>query len=208
MGKREAIPAHIELELLVSSARRCCLCFGVDHDYIEKIGQIAHLDGEPSNTKSGNLAWLCLEHHDKYDGKTSQSKNYTIAEIKRYRDDLYKEVAARRAEASATTDINDELVPESQLKDDIRALLGNINPRILKLLDEGNESISVMISLPKLSALQQLQSAPGFGNLLRLDPTGSVNTGFGNRIGNAINDVNEGFLQGFILYPQDGLQSF
>ncbi|MGB6876298.1 MAG: hypothetical protein WBD87_09725 [Candidatus Acidiferrales bacterium] len=34
--------------------------------------------------------YLCLEHHSEYDGKTSQSKNYTPDEIRQYRNRLYE----------------------------------------------------------------------------------------------------------------------
>ena len=33
--------------------------------------------------------FLCLDHHDEYDGRTSQSKSLTIREIKHYRVELY-----------------------------------------------------------------------------------------------------------------------
>jgi hypothetical protein len=39
-----------------------------------------------------NPAFLCFEHHDRYDSKTSQSKNFSIAELKAYRDELYRGV--------------------------------------------------------------------------------------------------------------------
>jgi hypothetical protein len=59
----------------------------------EKHGQIAHLDQDPANTAEENLAWLCLEHHSLYDSSTSQHKNYTLAEAKKARDDLYAAIA-------------------------------------------------------------------------------------------------------------------
>ena len=57
-----------------------------------KKGQIAHLDRDPSNNALDNLAFLCLPHHDEYDSTTSQSKNLTIHEVKRYRAMLYRSV--------------------------------------------------------------------------------------------------------------------
>lgn len=56
----------------------------------EKAGQITHLDQNRNNSSFDNLAFMCFEHHDKYDSKTSQSKNYTIQEAKGYRNQLYK----------------------------------------------------------------------------------------------------------------------
>lgn len=92
MANRKTIPKEIETKVLTSSARRCALCFGINHDLREKKGQIAHLDQNPANPELDNLAWLCFNHHDAFDGKTRQSKNYTIEEVKTYRNQLYKEI--------------------------------------------------------------------------------------------------------------------
>ena len=78
-----------EADTLERSRRRCCVCFGLHNDLSVKRGQIAHLDGDPSNTVPENLAFLCLDHHDEYDSKTSQSKSLQLAEVKRYRSELY-----------------------------------------------------------------------------------------------------------------------
>jgi hypothetical protein len=48
------------------------------------------LDHDPSNTSEDNLAFLCLEHHDQYDSRTSQSKSLQIREVKAYRADLHR----------------------------------------------------------------------------------------------------------------------
>lgn len=89
---RKKIPDNIQKEVLVTSRRRCCICYGLNRDISIKKGQIAHLDGNNENFKFDNLAFLCFDHHDAYDGKTSQSKNYTIKETKEYRSELYSNV--------------------------------------------------------------------------------------------------------------------
>jgi hypothetical protein len=61
-------------------------------DLAVKAGQIAHLDGDNSNSAADNLAFLCFEHHDQYDSKTSQSKNFTIKEVMAYRDELHQKL--------------------------------------------------------------------------------------------------------------------
>lgn len=94
--KRPSLPQGVEIEVLRRSGRRCALCFGVDNDFSEKQGQIAHLDKNPSNHAVGNLAYLCLNHHDRFDGKTSQSKGYRSAEIRVYREELYERVSSRK----------------------------------------------------------------------------------------------------------------
>jgi hypothetical protein len=92
MPRRRRIPAATETSVLLNSARRCTLCHHLTGDLREKHGQIAHLDGDPANHAEDNLAFMCLEHHSLYESKTSQHKNYSIAEIKRARARLYRAV--------------------------------------------------------------------------------------------------------------------
>lgn len=86
---RKRTSSTTEAEVLSNSRRRCCICFGLNRDLRVKSGQIAHLDKDSLNDAYDNLAFMCLEHHDAYDSSTSQSKNFTRAEVKRYRDELY-----------------------------------------------------------------------------------------------------------------------
>src|SRR5260370_22912285 len=78
-----------ETDILLASRRRCCLCVFLKNRDEERRGQIAHLNHDPSDPRFENLVWLCLEHHDEYDGKTSQSKGITPDEVRAYRDRLY-----------------------------------------------------------------------------------------------------------------------
>lgn len=82
------MPTESETAVLVESRRRCCICFALDRDTSVKPGQIAHLDGKNSNHNIQNLAFLCFEHHDEYDTKTSQRKGYKIQEVKKYKEEL------------------------------------------------------------------------------------------------------------------------
>ncbi len=93
--KRPSLPSAIEVEVLTKSARRCALCFGLENDFSEKKGQIAHLDKNHSNHSIHNLVFLCLDHHDSYDGRSSQSKGYQNPEISHYRNLLYDTVSKR-----------------------------------------------------------------------------------------------------------------
>lgn len=102
MAKRTKLPKNTETKVLLQSGRRCCLCYALRNDNAEKRGQIAHLDQNPNNNDISNLVFLCLEHHDEYDSKTSQSKGLTELEIRTYRNQLYKQLysvtsAQRRA---------------------------------------------------------------------------------------------------------------
>jgi hypothetical protein len=96
MPKRTTIPSDTELEVLTKSSRRCCVCFGLNRDFDEKKGQVAHLDRDPSNANFDNLAYLCMDHHDEYDSRRSQSKGLTYREVKEYRRQLYEAVSEMR----------------------------------------------------------------------------------------------------------------
>src|SRR5262249_17662889 len=82
----------IEAAVLSESRRRCAVCFGLHADLTPKNGQIAHLDKDPSNNARANLMFLCLEHHDEYDSRTSQSKSLTERELRDYYRQLIEEL--------------------------------------------------------------------------------------------------------------------
>jgi len=90
MSERISVPKTIETDVLLASRRRCCLCIFLNHRDEVRKGQIAHLNHDPRDFRFENLVWLCLEHHDEYDGKTSQSKGLTLEEVREYRDKLYE----------------------------------------------------------------------------------------------------------------------
>lgn len=89
MSDRKPVPKAVEIEVLIASRRRCCLCLFLNNkDEIQK-GQLAHLNRNANDHSFDNLVWLCLEHHDEYDSRTSQSKGLRLEEIRVYRDRLY-----------------------------------------------------------------------------------------------------------------------
>jgi hypothetical protein len=90
--RKRTLP-DVETAVLAKSARRCALCFYLNGDLAEKLGQIAHLDSNRSNAAEDNLAFMCLPHHSLFDSTTSQHKNYTIPEVKAARAKLYELVA-------------------------------------------------------------------------------------------------------------------
>jgi len=92
MKKRLRIPPPIQADILTRSRRRCCLCTGLNRDIGVKRGQLAHINGDPNDNRPDNLAFLCLPHHDEYDGRFKQSKSITIKELTSYRDELYEYV--------------------------------------------------------------------------------------------------------------------
>lgn len=110
---RAKTPKSTETELLLASRRRCALCFGLNGDHAPKSGQIAHIDRDPANPAFDNLAWLCLNHHDEYDTRRSQSKGFTPDELRRYRNETHAFVAGVRAQIDpgrATLTLSEEAV--------------------------------------------------------------------------------------------------
>jgi hypothetical protein len=89
---RKPLPREIETAVLVRARRRCAICFGLDRDTKLKSGQIAHLDKDNTNHLEGNLAFLCFEHHDEFDSRSSQRKNFTAAEVKHFRLELHESI--------------------------------------------------------------------------------------------------------------------
>lgn len=87
---RKKIPSTIQADVVIKSRRRCALCVGIDGNSGECSGQIAHLNGNNTDNRFENLVWLCLNHHDRFDSTTSQTKNYTPIEVRIYRDKLYQ----------------------------------------------------------------------------------------------------------------------
>jgi hypothetical protein len=69
------------------------------------MGQIAHVDGDPSNSAEDNLAYMCLPHHSLFDSRTSQHKNYTLQEVKAGRNRLYEAIARGEHAENATPQI-------------------------------------------------------------------------------------------------------
>jgi hypothetical protein len=141
MKKRRRILSQTETELLTRSARRCCICVGLDNDYARKRGQITHLDRDSSNRKLDNLAWMCIPHHDEYDSKTRQSKGLTQAEVKRYRKMLYNVVESRRSEAERTQPTSSRIQAKKRSDQKTeRPVTQHAPPKIRKYEGTGNMS--------------------------------------------------------------------
>lgn len=85
---RKSIRKETETKVLIHCKRRCAVCYGLHLDVSIKKGQIAHLDQNPANNKLDNLVFLCFDHHDEYDSRTSQSKGLTEGELRHFRSKL------------------------------------------------------------------------------------------------------------------------
>jgi len=82
-----------ETAVLIKSRRRCCICYFLSQDGQRKKGQIAHINHNHADSKEENLAWLCQDHHDEYDTRTSQTKNLTQNELRHYKSMLEKSIS-------------------------------------------------------------------------------------------------------------------
>ncbi|MFN5950134.1 MAG: hypothetical protein ACK5ZC_09300 [Pirellulaceae bacterium] len=92
---RKRIPKSTQVSVLVKSRRRCCLCFALNNEDEVAKGQLAHLDGDNTNSNEDNLAFLCLPHHDDYDSIPRLSKGLREEEVRYWRDKLYQHLAER-----------------------------------------------------------------------------------------------------------------
>ena len=126
---RKNTPKDIETQVLVNSRRRCCLCVFLKNDLSRQKGQIAHLDQDRANFRLGNLAFLCTDHHDEYDSKTSQVKNLTIKEVKEYRGKWLQIVAKEDVSISFPRAVNREESGQSAVSS------GRLLGRILEAFD-------------------------------------------------------------------------
>jgi hypothetical protein len=79
MVKRTDIPDKIAVELMLINAHSCCIC----KDLNETAVQIHHIDGNKNNHILSNLAVLCQKHHGFVEAKFTQTRNFTIEEIKK-----------------------------------------------------------------------------------------------------------------------------
>jgi hypothetical protein len=95
MAARKRPTVDVETRVLVLSKRRCCLCYCWEEHKGRRRGQIAHINRKRNDSRFDNLVWLCAEHHDEYDSRTSQSKGITSGELREYRNRLYKEINSK-----------------------------------------------------------------------------------------------------------------
>ncbi|HEY7349573.1 MAG TPA: HNH endonuclease signature motif containing protein [Ktedonobacterales bacterium] len=96
--KRVPIPEDLSDEILYLSDRTCCKCH-----IPKKPIQLHHIDEDPSNNNSQNLAVLCLECHDETQASGGFGRKLTAGQVRLYRDAWLQEVRERRAYNVAQT---------------------------------------------------------------------------------------------------------
>jgi hypothetical protein len=103
---RTTLTESTQIDVIKRSRRRCCVCYGLNRDLQTKRGQIAHLDQNRNNSELENLVFLCLEHHDEFDSKTSQSKGLRRSEVEAYRLELDKYFSSWDPKTENVTDFD------------------------------------------------------------------------------------------------------
>lgn len=89
---RIKIPEAVQAEVIFKSNRECCVC-----DNNRRGVHIHHIDGNNSNNKFENLAYLCFDcHHDASISSGSLKKKLTPQSIIKFRDYKYSVIAAKR----------------------------------------------------------------------------------------------------------------
>lgn len=88
---RKKIPDEIQAEVIFKSNRECVVC-----DNHKRGDHIHHIDGNNSNNKFENLAFLCFDCHNEASLKGSLKKKLTPKTIIKYRDHKYQVVATAR----------------------------------------------------------------------------------------------------------------
>jgi hypothetical protein len=100
MARREPVPSDILNDLLFQSGRRCCICYGLDHDLnVKTYGKIVRLNRNSADNRPDNLAYLCLEHHNVYETGTP----LVMGDVKKFRASLYAEIDRMRRKGSWPT---------------------------------------------------------------------------------------------------------
>lgn len=91
---RTNIPVDLAAEVMFASDSTCCVCRERG-----KALQLHHVDEDPSNNISQNLALLCLECHNDTQLRGGFGRSLNAALVIRYRDEWLIRVEARRAKA-------------------------------------------------------------------------------------------------------------
>lgn len=94
MPKREKIPVSLSDRVLFECNRTCCIC-----QTPGKTAQIHHIDHDSSNNDFNNLIVVCLECHSDIHTKKSFGRNWTVGQLKKYKDEWTDVVKKRRSEA-------------------------------------------------------------------------------------------------------------
>lgn len=76
--RRPSIPAKVQSAVLLANRHACCVCQ-------KPRVQLHHIDEDPSNNVSDNLAALCTDHHDMASMQIGLTKKLTAAQVRVYK---------------------------------------------------------------------------------------------------------------------------
>lgn len=91
---RTSVPDDVSAEVMFQHDRTCCVCRDPGRSV-----QIHHIDEDPNNHAIGNLAVLCLEHHQETQMRGGFIKRLGITDVRFNRDDWVRRVSDRRNKA-------------------------------------------------------------------------------------------------------------
>lgn len=114
---RRKLTESVEADILHACRRKCCICYFLCDERGVRKGQLAHLDKDSSNNSKANIVYLCFDHHDEFDSRTSQSKGLTKEEVRRWRDKLVDHIQALEQEGIEVSQAP-AIEPERDLSDD------------------------------------------------------------------------------------------
>ena len=88
---RKKIPDDVQADVIFKSKRECVVC-----ENHKRGDHIHHIDGDNSNNKFENLAFLCFDCHNEASLTGSLRKKLTPKTIIKFRDHKYQVIAAER----------------------------------------------------------------------------------------------------------------
>ncbi len=105
---RPSVPQRISNQVLFQNRPRCCVC----HEPRKPV-HIHHIDNNPANNRPNNLAVLCLDHHSDVTGAQGLGHNYTVGEIRLYKEAWEAECTTWRSISDSETepDTDDTIEP-------------------------------------------------------------------------------------------------
>jgi len=120
--EHKEIPQDVAADALFLSDRTCCVC-----RVRRKPVQLHHIDEDPGHSVPENLAVLCLECHDDTQVKGGFGRKLNAAQVIRYRDDWYTDIANARKILALPSSVGADLtsnVPADALDHDRRIFRG------------------------------------------------------------------------------------
>lgn len=124
MPTRKKLSRSVASEVMDAVDLRCCMCphrMGVPPRIHN--GQIHHLDGDPSNGDLDNLAFLCLDCHERAGATGRAARTWSADLIARRRDRLVSRIEIERRGPRVSSGFRDAL--DAAIVMDLRSIIPN-----------------------------------------------------------------------------------